>query len=133
MILVFYFLFFLKKEFEKSWDWRQEYEGWYSRTGFASSLCPQPGHCLDPHSWCSSSLASMRSELLILVPKLLLLPLIAYCYYYYLMCAKKPDAICFFLSNSCNNNIQRNKNQTLHTTTSWYSYPSHLSLHNKKP
>jgi len=36
----------------------------FSRTGFPSNLWPQPGHCLDPHSWCSSSLASMRSELL---------------------------------------------------------------------
>lgn len=43
--------------------WSQEY---YEkiRTGLPSSLCPQPGHCLDPHIWCSSSLASIRSELL---------------------------------------------------------------------
>lgn len=34
------------------------------RTGLPSSLCPQPGQCLDPHNWCSSSFASMRSELL---------------------------------------------------------------------
>lgn len=48
--------------------WRQEYYKYIgnsiTRTGFPSSMCPQPGHCLDPHNWCSSSFASMSSELL---------------------------------------------------------------------
>ena len=45
----------------------------FFRTGFPSNLCPQPGHCLDPHNWCSSSFASMRSELLTELKLLILL------------------------------------------------------------
>ena len=60
---VVWFFFILSKAFR----WRQEYYSdliFLFRTGFPSNLWPQPGHCFDPHSWCSSSFASMRSELL---------------------------------------------------------------------